>query len=233
MATPGEVVRVLAAALGVPEATVVVHDRNLLAAGLRSKKGRGRGAPSVTARDVAQLLTAILGSAQVKESVASVERYSDTRPYAGRSTVGLFKRVGIEELAALPADHSFVDALEALVIAAASGSLSKNLAAKSAKLGTSKAAVAPLIEVAAMTPGTSGDIRIAGVRKGITAAVNYVHPSPWDRPGARSPSKRELEAWEGRVKRRRAETDLEQYRRISQKTLLSAAEILDTSQERK
>jgi hypothetical protein len=52
IATPGELVRVLASVLGMPEATVVVHDRNLLNVGLRSKKGRGRGAPSITAREI-------------------------------------------------------------------------------------------------------------------------------------------------------------------------------------
>ena len=40
----------------------VNYHRNLLGAGLRSKKGRGRGAPSVTARDIAHLITAMLAS---------------------------------------------------------------------------------------------------------------------------------------------------------------------------
>jgi len=42
MATPGELVRTVAEALGIAEATVVQYDRNLVAAGLRTKGGRGR-----------------------------------------------------------------------------------------------------------------------------------------------------------------------------------------------
>lgn len=226
MATPGELVHVLAGALGVPEATLVVHDRNLLSAGLRTKKGRGRGAPSVTARDLAHLLTALLGSSQVKDSIASVRRYSDTRPYAAQSSAGLFSRTGIDELAKLPAGHSFIDALEALLVAASSGSMATALGARARKLKTDRMSVAPQIKVAVLTPGTSAEIRIAGLRKGVTASVTYMHPSPWDRPGARQPGKREMEAWEERAKRHRAETDLEQYRQITQKTILSAAEAL-------
>ena len=79
--------------------------------------------------------------------------------------------------------------------------------------------------MAALSPGTSADIRIAGVRKGDTASVNYVQPSPWDRPGARKPSKREIEAGKNGSSAPRG-TDLEQYRRISAKTILSAAEAL-------
>ncbi len=46
------------------------------------------------------------------------------------------------------------------------------------------------------------------------------------------PGKREIEAWEGRVKRHRTETDLEQYRQVSQKTILSAAEALVEHEEK-
>lgn len=233
MATPGELVRALAGALGVPEATLVVHDRNLLAAGLRSKKGRGRGAPSVTARDLAHLLTAILGSAQVKDSVATVRRYSTCRPQAARSSEKLFARAGITELAALPPEHSFVDALEALLIAASSGSLAKGLAARTSKSGTGRTAVALLIEVAAMTPGTSGNIRIAGVRKGAAASVHYARQSAREALAARQPSKRDVEDWEERVKRHRADTDLEQYRQITQRTILNAAAALLDDEETK
>lgn len=60
MATPGELVKVIAEVLGVPEPTVVVHDRNLVIAGLRTKGGRGRSAASVTTADGTNVLFATL-----------------------------------------------------------------------------------------------------------------------------------------------------------------------------
>jgi hypothetical protein len=162
-----------------------------------------------------------------------VKRYAGSCPYAPRSSERLFRQTGIAELADLPADHSFVDALEALLVAASTGSLAKSLAERARKLKTDKMSLAPLIKVAVLTPGTSAEIRIAGLRKGVTASVTYMQPSPWDRPGARQPAKREVEAWEERVKRQRAETDLEQYRQVSQKTILSAAEALVEHEEKK
>jgi hypothetical protein len=50
VATPGKLVRAVADMLGAPEATVIQHDRNLVAAGLRSKGGRGlRQRPEIRA----------------------------------------------------------------------------------------------------------------------------------------------------------------------------------------
>jgi hypothetical protein len=110
----------------------------------------------------------------------------------------LFARIGVEELAALPRQHSFVDALESLLIAASSGSLAKSLATKATKLGTGKNAVAPIIEVVVLTPGSSANIRITGVRKGGgTAHVNTpcrgMHPAQGSPASTRSrPGKRIL-----------------------------------------
>ena len=42
MASPGDLVKVIAATTGEDEATITQHDRNLLIAGLRTKGGRGR-----------------------------------------------------------------------------------------------------------------------------------------------------------------------------------------------
>lgn len=90
--TPGQLVRVVADVLGIPEATMVVYDRRLVAEGLRSKAGHGRGSAQVTVRDAAHLLTAVLGSAQVKDSAATVRRYTETRPEGEASTKKLYAR---------------------------------------------------------------------------------------------------------------------------------------------
>lgn len=135
MATPGELVKVIAAATGEDEATVAQHDRNLVVAGLRTKGGRGRSAAKVTARDAALLLTAVLGSHRVKDSVETVQRYIETQEHhahwhkhypdklQGMGNANVWEDFGIPEMAALPLTHSFIDALETLITVAADGKL--------------------------------------------------------------------------------------------------------------
>lgn len=126
MATPGELVKVVAAATGTPPATVFQHDRNLVVASLRTKGGRGTSAAKVTARDAAHLFTAILGSEQVKDSAETVLRYADTVEHGSRifnEHPQAFPRGRTETYAPLKApdfnalneEHSFIDALTALI----------------------------------------------------------------------------------------------------------------------
>jgi len=68
VASPGELVRKFSQLLGIAEPTIVLHDRILVVAGLRSKSGRGNSAARMTARDAAHLLVAVLGSGHVKDS---------------------------------------------------------------------------------------------------------------------------------------------------------------------
>lgn len=208
MATPGELVEVMADVVGVPAATVVVHDRNLVIEGLRSKGGRGRSAAQVTERDAAHLLTALLASEQVRDSVRSVRRYSMTRPVHRSSGTDGYKRSGIKPLAQLPANHSFIDALEALLTAAATGLLPTEA----------------IIEVAALSPGTIGDLRISGLGEKPTVHMRYAQPSPWD--GKKDPSPREVAAWEAKMKKQQPLSDLEQYRRVSARTITRLGETL-------
>ena len=128
MATPGELVRDMAAAFGVSEATVAVHDRNLAIAGLRTKLGRGTSAAKMTPRDAANLTVAIMGSAEVRDSVIAVKRYAATRSappdivkYKGRKP----SVPQIPELITLPEGHTFTQALEAIYTAVISGSLAR------------------------------------------------------------------------------------------------------------
>lgn len=135
MATPGELVKVIAAATGEDEATVAQHDRNLVVAGLRTKGGRGRSAAKVSARDAAVLLTAVLGSHRVKDSVETVQRYIETQEHhahwhqhypdklQGMGKANVWEDFGVPELAALPLAHSFIDAMEVLITLAADGKL--------------------------------------------------------------------------------------------------------------
>lgn len=211
MATPGELTRALAVATGVPEATVSVYDRHLRDAGLRSRHGRGRGAAKVTARDAAHLLVAILGSGAVKEAAETVERYGRTRPEPAASGTQPYGDSGIVELVALGPDHSFPDAVAALLAAAATGSLVGLVVGKAATDVEARGPV--LIDIAALTPGTAGDIRIAGLPGGAVVNVRYL-TSEADCTG------------EARVRKAGAEIDLEQYRRVSERTIAGIAAVL-------
>ena len=204
MATPAELVQALSDTTGVPLATVVDIDRKLVAAGLRTKGGRGLNAARMSTLDAARLLTAILASPQANQSSAAVEGYTSTYPDTHRSSDGLFAGTGFKDLAALPARHSFVDALTAVIESAATGALRELLDAGNDEHF-------PRIEVFAFTRATYGRIRIFGLPNGQTAHVEYVPAFSGKRA-------------QGKVAR--AEGDLEQSRRITERTIFSIAEIL-------
>lgn len=132
MATPSELVRVVADVLSVPEATVVQHDRNLLAAGMRSKGGRGLGAAQVTASDASNLLIATAASWLKRSSVETVSEYSalifkdrvmQSISRKQRSEKWQLRGLPIPALINLPAIHSIGNALTSLIESAADGSL--------------------------------------------------------------------------------------------------------------
>jgi hypothetical protein len=104
LVTPGQLVNAVAIALNVPTETVVQHDRNLVVAGLRTKGGRGHSAAKVTLLDAARLVTAILGSVRVLDSVNTV--------------LNCEQAMGTDEdrlIPELPQSHNFVEAMAAII----------------------------------------------------------------------------------------------------------------------
>lgn len=213
MASPGDLVRTTAEALGVPEATVVVHDRNLVIAGLRTKSGRGRSAARTTARDAAHLLTAMAGSGLVKDSVATVRRYANTQLDSERSSIGGYASLKLAELTALPRDHSFLDALEALIVSTAKGGLRSYM---------EETGQVPQLEIGVLNPRTAGDIRVAALR-GKTASCRYAPPHPARKAKMSLPARRE---WETELKKQLTAGGLEFYGRITTPAILRVAELL-------
>jgi len=213
MASPAELVRMVSSATGVPFPTIVDIDRWLVKGELRTKGGRGLNAAKMTPVDAARLLTAVLASAQANSAVEAVARYIQTRVDKRRSSSTLFGLLNLDDLAALPARHNFVDALAAVIASASAGSL--------AKLMIEKGGWMPDIEVLAFTRAVRGRIRIANLPNRLTASVEYI-PAPSNtkrsRAGARSLS-------------HVADTgdstgDLEQSRRITERTILPVAALL-------
>src|SRR5262245_42893013 len=126
MATPGELVNLVALLTGVDRASVAQHDRNLVIAGLRETSGRGRNAAKVTARSSAIVLTSVVAAYRAKDSVRAVEGYLNTQESdsyfkkhlpdlleAGKNP-NVWEDFGITELTTLSLEHSFIDALEVL-----------------------------------------------------------------------------------------------------------------------
>jgi hypothetical protein len=124
MATPGELVKAIAAVLGIPEPTAVQYDRQLAEAGLRTKGGRGRSAARVTARDASNLLIAIAASPvsgpSVKEAAKTCETYASL-PFLVEHSLPKFSEVGLPALDQLPPTHTLGEATALLIASAARG----------------------------------------------------------------------------------------------------------------
>jgi hypothetical protein len=137
MATPRQLVEIVAEVLGISVATVIVHDRNLSTAPvpLRTVAGRGRAAAKITAVDAANLLIAVVASESVKNSVWTVLTYGGMRLGSRVSSSGIRSTIstGIRSVDALPPNHSLGEFLAALIEAVAANELRQkefNLTAK-------------------------------------------------------------------------------------------------------
>jgi hypothetical protein len=125
MATPRQLVEIVAEIMGVSTATVIVHDRNLATAPvpLRTVAGRGRAAARVTAVDAANLVIAVAASESVKDSVATVMKYRDLLGKKDKDA----SASGVRKYDSLPANHTFGQALAAFIDAAAAKETSISL----------------------------------------------------------------------------------------------------------
>jgi hypothetical protein len=128
MATPGQLVKAMADALGISAATVGQYDRVLAENGLRSKAGRGLSAARVTAADAANLLIAIMGSpvsgAAIKDAALTCKVYGALPKYEKAAKRRTLRLLGAKKLAALPVRHSLRDGLIALIEEAMIGTMS-------------------------------------------------------------------------------------------------------------
>ena len=123
MATPKQLVELIAKIFDVSEATVTVHDRNLSLAGLRTMAGRGRAAARVTSRDAANLMVAVAASRNVKDSVYTVEQFGGFHSKENWDCYLL----NPPEMTGLGKNHTLVDAMAALIESAMSGKLRESV----------------------------------------------------------------------------------------------------------
>jgi hypothetical protein len=211
MASPAELVKIVSSVTGVALPTVVDIDRKLVKAKLRAKTGRGFNAAQMTPIDAARMLTALLAGPQANVSADAVERYAQTWADKTGSSDQLFRAAGLDDLTALSPRHSFVDGLTCLIASAATGSLARLMA-------TSEEDWTPRIEVFAFTRSIHGRIRLAGLPNGRNASVEYVSATE-TKTQAGQTTRRKRIANEDRG-------DLEQSRRITERTILGVASLL-------
>ena len=173
MATPGQLVQVMADVLGIWKPTVVQYDRVLAENGLRSSGGRGPSAAKVTSRDAANLLIALamspLFGMSAKDAVRNCETYASlhSSPTFHEWSKN-FAAFGLPTLSNLPIKHSFGEALAALIDAAGKGETFKNP-------GKQYATCRPEgFEIQFVGPGPSAQITAESTRdSGLSARLIY------------------------------------------------------------
>jgi hypothetical protein len=202
MASASDLIQALSDATGVPFGTVFDIDRWLVKGNLRPVGGRRFGAAKMTPLDAARMLTAILASPQSNKAAEAVRRYEQTQPDKLRSNQKLFSEIGLDDLAALPARHSFVDGLAAIISSAAQGSLADYVQ-------KSKTIERTGIEASAVTNATCASICV------LTANVDYAATK--DGPARSSGGKTKVAG------------DLKETRQITGQTIFMIAELFKES----
>jgi len=134
----------------------------------------------MTARDAAPLLAAVLACSQVRDSVEMVRGYSET--YFHNITSGGYGDSPTAALRNLPPDHSFVDAIEALIAAAADGSLEPATYVITTEVEGEKIGYEAIIEITSKRPGNLAISRSAAVAPaGTVGMVSPIHTSSTNR----------------------------------------------------
>jgi hypothetical protein len=119
MASSTQLTERVANVLGLPQATVALHMRNIREAGLITQGGRGRSAAKMTAADAGHLLIASVGSLSPKDSVEVVEKYAGRKTRRSHWEAGL-----VPKMDQLSRNHTFVEALTATIESAVADEIS-------------------------------------------------------------------------------------------------------------
>jgi hypothetical protein len=162
MAKIGEVSNILALKFGLSPSLLALFARVLAEGHVREKDRRGPGAGAMGARDIANFLIAILGSRErPKDAVKAVNQVGPLLPSKDKRWQDVFHFLPIPSLSALPEDHTFADALTALLESLTSGEFESSVSAtlwQEADLDSSRPSVE--IEVTVSGPYPRPEISI-------------------------------------------------------------------------
>jgi hypothetical protein len=124
MAKIGEVLKVLEPRFGLSPALLQLYARVLRESGARTKDNRGRGVGAIDARDIAQLLIAIVGSSErPKDALTALTQYGLLTPGGRQNWESSLQFLPVPSIIALPSDHTLSDALTALLQSLSEGEL--------------------------------------------------------------------------------------------------------------
>jgi len=84
-----------------------------------------------------------------------------------------------------------------------------------------------IMEITVQTPGLLGDISIRG--GGASGHGRYGLPNPYDQHQSLHPPSDEVEAWKKKANDYHVESDLIQYRKVTEKTILELGRLLSSS----
>ena len=121
-------------------------------------------------------------------------------------------------------DHSFVDAVEALIATAAEGSLETAMEVYLSEIEGEEIGYEAIIEITVQTPGQLGDISIRG--GGASGHGRYGLPNPYDQHQSLHPPSEEVDAWKRKVNDYHVQSDLIQYRKVTATTILELGRLL-------
>jgi hypothetical protein len=122
MAKIGDVSKILALKFGLSPSLLALFARVLAEGHVRERDRRGPGAGAMGARDIANFLIAILGSwERPKDAVKAVSQIAPLLPPKDMRWRDVFHFLPVPSLSGLPQDHTFADALTALLESLTSG----------------------------------------------------------------------------------------------------------------
>lgn len=217
MASPGELVKAMADVLGVPAANVAHHDRNLHSAGHRTKGGRGRSAAKVAARDAANLLIPVAAGSLIRNTVETFQDYASL-PMSDSSFGSISGEPRTPWRQSLPGDHTFGEALTALIESARDGSLRRFRAEQTeGKNGWHPGANFFRLHLEISGPVPSAMIQFTGIKH--RQMDGYGHEPPED--------DLERREWEAAVRTKYGNGDLRTVRHVSARTIFALGDLLN------
>ncbi|MEI6799044.1 MAG: hypothetical protein WCO04_07495 [Pseudomonadota bacterium] len=216
MATKSELVQCVARQLALPSETVSVVDRLLAESGLRRMAGRGRGAAHMNEADAAALLIGACVPGPLKSVCERVRAFLEL-PFKGSEVRDAGQKIPFPSVSNSPDDHTFGEALTAVLRAATRGEIKAYLAAEADRREDKRIPNLWGLEVEFFTPGQTAFIRFFDRNLSVRNRYDQI-PNDMDRD--------QLNAWAKEVNSDPSHGDLSVACRFTSRTIFAIAELI-------